>query len=63
MSVNLKRSDMITGFEFNHLGTDYIVLRFKPGRDTVVVLNPGTNYRGEIPFKIIRRNGRKKENE
>ena len=59
-TIHLKRSDLIPGYEFNHLGMIYRVVRFPPGTDVVSVMNPASGYKGEIPFKIIRQNGRKK---
>ena len=59
-TIHLKRSDLTPDFEFNHLGTTYRVVKFYPRTDVVSVMNPASGYKGEIPFKIIRQNGRKK---
>jgi len=60
VKTTLKRSDLIPGFEFNHLGTTYRVVKFPPRTDVVSVMNPASGYKGEIPFKLIQQNGRRK---
>ena len=59
ISTRLQRGDMQPGFEFIHLGTLYVVVRFDKERNTVIVFNPVTGWQSEYSFSLIRKNGRR----
>lgn len=54
----ITRKMLKPGFEFNHLGMIYRVLRFNHKRDVVKVENPLTGFQGEYNYKLIRLHSR-----